>query len=400
MKIESAEILLPSKGIAEDVEFWTSAAPGLGFRMNQIYPADDPQVVTLSGHGLRLRLDKSANASASDPGTIRLLCSASEPGSTFRGRELTSPSGTQVELVSAETSMHRPPTQHAFITRQLKDNAPWVVGRAGMHYRDLIPGRLGGAIIASHIRIPDAGPVSDNVHFHDVGFQLIHCHAGWVRLVYEDQGGPFILRAGDSVIQPPRIRHRVLESSGGLQVVEIGVPAEHLTTIDHEMELPTPHHRPDREWDGQKFVLSRLDDAVWKPWRMPGFEAHDTGVEDGTKGVAAVRVVRPVPSEDLKTSVATSHDSDILFTCKSTDKPKFLVCILVLSRVTDMPSTNAVVLSGSCTLHGEGRGSQVLGGGDAYTLPPGYKTSLTNWSSDLSLLEVSLPGRFHTTIHP
>ncbi|KAI1146090.1 RmlC-like cupin domain-containing protein [Nemania diffusa] len=368
MKIESAEILLPSKGIAEDVEFWTSAAVGLGFRMDQIYPADDPQVATLSGHGLRLRLDKTATTTGA--GAVRLLYS--EPGPEFQARELTSPSGTRVELVSAEAPMSQPPTQHAFIVRRLKDNTPWVVGRAGMRYRDLIPGRLGGAIIASHICVPDAGPVPDNVHYHTVGFQLIHCHAGWVRLVYEDQGEPFILRAGDSVIQPPQIRHRVLESSGGLEVVEVGVPAEHLTTLDHVMELPTPHHRPDREWDGQKFVLSRHDDAVWGPWRVPGFEARDTGVEAGTKGVAAVRVIRPITGAEQTVSV-TSHDSDILFT---------------------------FVLSGSCTLHGGGQESKILSEGDAYTVPPGHKTSLTDCSADLSLLEVSLPGRFNTTVHP
>ncbi|KAI0517478.1 RmlC-like cupin domain-containing protein [Xylaria bambusicola] len=368
MKVEFAEILLPSKGIAEDVEFWTSPTPGLGFRMDQIYPADDPQVVTLSGHGLRLRLDKSAASTA--PGTVRLLCS--ELDSQLQSRELASPSGTRVEFVSAKEPMSRPPTKHAFISCRLKDNAPWVVGRAGMHYRDLIPARLGGAIIASHIRIPDAGPVPDHVHYHTVGFQLIYCHAGWVRLVYEDQGEPFILRAGDCVIQPPQIRHRVLESSGGLEVVEVGVPAEHLTTIDHEMELPTPHHRPDREWDGQKFVHSRLEDAVWGSWRMPGFEARDTGVEEGTKGVAAVRVIRPVAGETQAIS-ATSHDSDILFT---------------------------FVLSGSCTLCGEGQGSQILSEGDAYTLPPGLKTCVIDCSADLSLLEVSLPGHFNTTVHP
>ncbi len=70
----------------------------------------------------------------------------------------------------------------------LADQAPWVIGRAGMQYRDLIPTRLGGAIIASHIRIPDGGPVPDMVHFHKVGFQLIFCVKGWVDVVYEDQG--------------------------------------------------------------------------------------------------------------------------------------------------------------------------------------------------------------------
>ena len=73
-----------------------------------------------------------------------------------------------------------------------------------MLYRDLIPDRLGGsAIVASHIRIPEGGPVGDSVHFHRVGFQLIFCYKGWVEVVYEDQGPPFVLRAGDCVIQGP-----------------------------------------------------------------------------------------------------------------------------------------------------------------------------------------------------
>lgn len=66
----------------------------------------------------------------------------------------------------------------------------------------------------------------------------------------------------------------------------------------------------------------------------------------------------------------------------------------------DMHSIHVVVLSGSCTLHGEGQGSRILSEGDAYTLPPGLKTSLTECSPNLSLLEVSLPSCFNTTIYP
>lgn len=373
--IALAEILLSSKGIAEDVEFWTSEVPGLGFRMEQIYPADNPQIVVLSGHGIRMRLDTSLSTTAdapTNPGVIRLLCN--DPQEAFGGKSnLTSPSGTRVQIVDANQNIPKLlPIQHAFITRRLKDNAPWIIGRAGMHYRDLIPGRLGGAIIASHIRIPDAGPVPDNVHFHDVGFQLIYCIHGWVRLVYEDQGPPFILSSGDCVIQPPRIRHRVLEASDNLQVVEIGVPAEHMTTIDHDMVLPTGNVLPDREWDGQRFVHSLASEAVWKPWRVSGFEARDTGIGHGTKGVAAVHVARPVSGEKQNGGCITSHNSDILFN---------------------------FVLTGSCTLHGEGQGSLVLTDGDAYVLPPNFKTRLTNYSDDLSLLEVSLPAEFETMVY-
>ena len=179
-----------------------------------------------------------------------------------------------------------------------------------MHYRDLLPDRLGGAIIASHIRIAEAGPVADMVHFHTVGFQLIFCHRGWVRLVYEDQGPPFVLGAGDCVIQPPEIRHRVLEASAGVEVIEIGVPAEHLTSVDHEMELPTPHFRPEREFQGTKFVLHREAEATWDPWRIPGFEMRETGIGAATGGVAGVQVARRVPGEAIP---ATRHDTDILF---------------------------------------------------------------------------------------
>ena len=84
------------------------------------------------------------------------------------------------------------------MVRRLADQAPWVIGRAGMLYRDLVPSRLGGAMIASHIRIPDGGSVPDMVHFHKVGFQLIFCIKGWVDVLYEDQGAMRRLTAGQT----------------------------------------------------------------------------------------------------------------------------------------------------------------------------------------------------------
>src|SRR5204863_7610986 len=99
-----------------------------------------------------------------------------------------------------------------------------VAGRAGMQYRDLVPGRLGGRFIASQIRIPNGGPVADYVHYHRVRFQILYFRRGWVRVVYEDQGAAFVMHAGDCVLQPPTIRHRVLEASSELEVIEIGAP--------------------------------------------------------------------------------------------------------------------------------------------------------------------------------
>jgi quercetin dioxygenase-like cupin family protein len=362
--IEAAEVSFPSKDLAADLAFYTHE---LGFRLDEIFPADDPAVAVLSGHGLRLRLERGIIADVA-PGVLRLLCR--DPDAFAEGkRELTAPNGVRIRIVDAHPRLETPPTQHAFVVRRLKDNSPWVIGRAGMCYRDLIPGRLGGSIIASHIRIPDAGPVPDMVHYHTVGFQLIFCYRGWVRLVYEDQGPPFVLAAGDCVIQPPQIRHRVLEASENLQVIEIGVPAEHVTTVDHEMELPTPSFRPDREFGGQRFCRSEVEKAVWTPWRLPGFEARETGIGAATAGMASVQVAGPVGSSHGQ---VTSHTADILFT---------------------------FVLAGSLTLSADGQGAHALTEGDAYVIPPHLKTALTDCSGDLQLLEVALPAAFETRLH-
>jgi quercetin dioxygenase-like cupin family protein len=251
--------------------------------------------------------------------------------------------------------------------RRLADQAPWVIGRAGMHYRDLIPSRLGGSIIASHIRIPDGGPVPDMVHYHKVGFQLIYCYRGWVDVLYEDQGGPIRLNAGDCFIQPPEIRHRVLEASSGIEVIEIGVPAEHITEIEHEMTLPTPDLRPDREWQGQKFVHNIGSDARWHPFRLQGFIARDTTINDATKSVAGVQVVR----RGAGNPQWAKHDADIHFT---------------------------FVMEGSMTLEGEGKDPQSLAMGDAFVIPPGMATRYSDPTDDLELLEVTLAGTFQTTL--
>ncbi|HEX9857815.1 MAG TPA: cupin domain-containing protein, partial [Paracoccaceae bacterium] len=297
-----AEIRLPTRDLRLDLPFYIGT---LGMRLDMIYPADNPEVAVLSGHGLRLRLQTGAPEA---PGTIRILTDDPE-GFAGGERRLTAPNGTLVEIDELHPPLVLPPTQHAFVVRRLADQAPWIIGRAGMNYRDLIPSRLGGAVIASHIRIPDGGPVPDMVHFHRVGFQLIFCIKGWVDVVYEDQGPAIRLTAGDCFIQPPEIRHRVLEASEGIEVIEIGVPAEHVTEIDHDMVLPTPHLRPEREWQGQRFVHNIGANALWHPFRIPGFIARDTTISTNTGGVASVQVVRPAggPAPWVR------HDGDILF---------------------------------------------------------------------------------------
>lgn len=354
-----AEVLLPTRELRNDLPFYTKV---LGMRLENIFPADNPSVASLSGHGLRIRIEKGAKV---EPGRIRILTDAPERIAGGQ-RRLEAPNGTEIEIVPLTPRCEVPATVHEFGVRRLRDSAPWVIGRAGMHYRDLIPSRLGGAMIASHIRIPDGGPVPDMVHYHTVGFQLIFCYRGWVDVLYEDQGDMIRLEAGDCVIQPPEIRHRVCEASAAIEVIELGVPADHVTTIDHEMTLPNGRGDPAREWQGQRFVHHVKARADWHPFRLPGFACRDTGISAGTKGVANIQVAR---FEGPADPPAWCHDGDIHFT---------------------------FVMEGSMVLKAAGEPDRALSPGDAFVVPPGMVVRYAECSADLELLEASLPATFRT----
>ena len=240
------------------------------------------------------------------------------------------------------------------------------VGRAGMRYRDLLPGRWGGRFISSHITIPDGGPVPDYVHYHRIRFQMIFVKSGWVRLVYEDQGLPFVLHAGAGVLQPPEIRHRVLESSPGLEVIEIGCPAEHETIADWSLTLPTPSVDEDRDFGGQRFVRHVAADAPVMPWRLAGWLCRDTGIGAATDGLAGARVARPADASTGR-SPAVSHDTEY--------------CQLI-------------VLAGTVTLEAAGADPATLHESDSAAIPGGTEYRLVAPTDDCEVLDVTLPAEF------
>jgi len=62
-------------------------------------------------------------------------------------------------------------------------------------------------------------------HSHAVDFQLVYIIEGWVKFEYESEG-IFLLNKGDSVLQPPNIKHREIEHSEDLVLIEITSPAD------------------------------------------------------------------------------------------------------------------------------------------------------------------------------
>ena len=285
-----------------------------GFRLDVIYPADEPHSATLSRRGEGIRLTTRPEAD--------------EPPSTL------------------------PPFVPEFL---LTRGGNPVEGRAGMLYRDLVPGRLGGRYIASHITIPDGGPVADWVHFHRIAFQIIYVRRGWVRVVYEGQGEPFVMKAGDLVLQPPEIRHRVLENSPGLEVVEVTAPALHETIADHGLELPNGRLEPNRLFGSQQFVRHVAADAPWTGLR--GAEVQQTAINAATGGLADVRTIRAGTAATIDFQ---AHEGELVF---------------------------GFILDGRARL--DFSGSHELGPVDAFVIPPHEAWRLDEMSDDFRLLHVT-----------
>lgn len=352
--IEGAQVVLPAiEPLSACIDFFAA----LGFKVRMIMPADHPRLAVMDGHGTTLRIDADADV---PPGRLRLLTDGEPPP------PLTAPNGTVVEFAPATTPVVVPDLVPEFVVTHAPPDSDdeFGEGRAGMRYRDLVPGRLGGRFIASHILIPTGGPVADYVHFHRIRFQMIFCHRGWVKVVYEDQGEPMVMHEGDCLLQPSTIRHRVLEASDRMQVVEIGCPAEHETWGDPATHLPTSAVLPDRGYgpDGHRFVFHRATGAAWAPWRLPGYECRDTGIAAATDGVAGARVVRPVGSP---APAGTAHNAEFVF---------------------------GFVLEGGITLAADGHGEHRLHEGDSFVVPAGLHHTFSAPTTDLQLLDVTLPG--------
>ena len=308
--ILSAQVVIACPEFSESLAFYTEQ---LGFRVDMIFPADAPSTAVVTGYGLQLRLESNAVANAP---TIFLTCDAVMFASSAI-KQYRAPEGTKIVLIAAIASITMPDVVSEFSVSMHQDNDAWSTGRAGMQYRDLIPSRLGGRFIASHIRIPDGGEVPDYVHYHNVRFQMIFCKSGWARVVYEDQGAAFLLHAGDLVLQPPGIRHRVLEASKGLEVIEMGSPAIHETFADHSITLPTQHLKVDRCFGCQRFVRHIAETAIWQPWIASGFQARDSGIAAATHGLAEVRVIKTNTNSQQNSTQNTvlKHDGELLFLC-------------------------------------------------------------------------------------
>jgi uncharacterized RmlC-like cupin family protein len=99
-------------------------------------------------------------------------------------------------------------------------------------YRDLGIASASGGLCQAHV-IRLLSPCTDEVrkrHLHEPELQLIYVLQGWVKNEFEGEGVQ-MMSAGSCWLQPPGIKHTVLDYSADAELLEIIVPAD-FKTVD------------------------------------------------------------------------------------------------------------------------------------------------------------------------
>jgi mannose-6-phosphate isomerase-like protein (cupin superfamily) len=95
-------------------------------------------------------------------------------------------------------------------------------------YRDLGMAKATGGMVQAHVIrfVPPCRPEEvSKLHYHDVEFQMVYVLKGWIKTELDGQG-IHVMRPGSAWIQPPRIKHKVLDYSDDCEVLEIILPAD------------------------------------------------------------------------------------------------------------------------------------------------------------------------------
>jgi uncharacterized RmlC-like cupin family protein len=94
-------------------------------------------------------------------------------------------------------------------------------------YRDLGIAAATKGLARAHVikMIPPCDPAEvSKRHFHDVEFQMIYVLKGWIKGEYD--GAVVTMHAGACWLQPPKIKHAVLDYSDDCELLEIILPAD------------------------------------------------------------------------------------------------------------------------------------------------------------------------------
>ena len=102
--------------------------------------------------------------------------------------------------------------------------------RVYREYRDLgVAQATDGKVAAQIVRTTrPCPPEGSGTHYHDLDFQMVYVLKGRARVWFEGEG-EFEFEAGDCWLQPPGIRHNVLDYSDDYELLEITMPGAYET---------------------------------------------------------------------------------------------------------------------------------------------------------------------------
>jgi hypothetical protein len=122
----------------------------------------------------------------------------------------------------------KPRNKQTFVASHHRLDAFEVGLRRYAQYRDLGIAAATGGLARAHVikMVPPCDPAEvSKRHYHDVDFQMVYVLKGWIKAEY-DGAGVHTMREGSCWLQPPKIKHTVLDYSDDCELLEVILPAD------------------------------------------------------------------------------------------------------------------------------------------------------------------------------
>lgn len=170
---------------------------------------------------------KPAKPAKSKPRSTQTQRTARPAARRARGTALAGAKARAERVAKTKSAQRR----QAFVVSHHEPDAFEKGLRRYAHYRDLGIAAATKGLARAHVikMIPPCDPAEvSKRHFHDVDFQMVYVLKGWIKGEYEG-AGEVTMHEGSCWLQPPKIKHAVLDYSDDCELLEIIMPADFAT---------------------------------------------------------------------------------------------------------------------------------------------------------------------------
>ncbi len=129
---------------------------------------------------------------------------------------------------AVKPAVKAPPRKQTFVASHHAPGAFAEGLRRYAQYRDLGIAAATNGLARAHVikMVPPCDPAEvSKRHYHDVEFQMVYVLKGWIKSDF-DGAGAVTMREGSCWLQPPKIKHTVLDYSDDCELLEIILPAD------------------------------------------------------------------------------------------------------------------------------------------------------------------------------